>query len=135
LNIKTVDKLDIANIIIFVSFRIILKQGLLLIRRIMMKKLSRIFAIASILMGVMLIPNSAQAWWGGWSPWNWFSGPGWGNYYYPYYGGYNPYYGGYYPYYGGHYPHWGAYPHYGAYHYPYYPYYGYHQAPKSNDNK
>jgi hypothetical protein len=104
----------------------------------MMKKLSRIFAIASILMGVMLIPNSAQAWWGGWAPWNWFSGPGWGSYYpyyggyYPYYGGHYPYYGGYYPYYGGHYPHWGAYPYYGAYHYPYY---GYHQAPKSNDNK
>ncbi len=91
-----------------------------------MKKLSRIFTIASILMGVMLIPNSAQAWWGGWSPWNWFDGPGWNNYY-PYYGGYYPYYGGYYPYYGGYYP----YPYYGGY----YPYYNLYQAPKSNDNK
>lgn len=74
------------------------------------------FLIAStFVVGILLAPLKADAWW--W-PWNgWGGGPwsGWGN---PWYGGYSPY-GGY-PYYGG-YPVYGTYP-YGGYYPPGYAY-------------
>jgi hypothetical protein len=73
----------------------------------------------------------ANAFWGGWNPFNWFddgwgSPWGWGGY--PWYGGGYPWYGGY-PYGGYGYPYGGYPPPYGGYAYPYggygYPYGGY----------
>ncbi len=72
----------------------------------------RKITIAVGLAAVMgLTAGTAQAFWGGWMPWDW-GGP---DYYYPgYYGGY-PGWGGYPGYYGG-YPGWGGYPgYYGGY--------------------
>lgn len=100
------------------------------------KKLSRASAIALCVAGLGLSSmQSAQAFWGGWSPWNWFGGRHW-DYYNPYWGGgpygwgggpynyyqpwgYSPYYGG-----GGYYP-----PYYGGGYYPYSGYYSYSYAP------
>ncbi len=81
-----------------------------------MKRLVYLVAVM-LLVGTsaVFVPSNAQAWWGGWTPWDWMMPGGWDDYYYPYYGGYYPYYGGAYPYYGGAYPCYG-----GAY--PYYPY-------------
>jgi hypothetical protein len=66
-----------------------------------MKRLVHLIAVM-LLVGTsaVFIPSNAQAWWGGWTPWDWMMPGGWGDYYYPYYGGGYPYYGGgYYPYY------------------------------------
>ena len=70
-----------------------------------MKKLLHVFAVALLVSSsTLFVPTQdAEAFFTSWMPWNWMRG--WGNDYYPYYGGY----GGY-PYWGGGYPHWGGYP-------------------------
>ncbi len=86
-------------------------------------KLSKKALIAAILAAGLFTAGSANAWFGGWAPWNWFDDDDWYDYPPPWayvYPGYAPYYGyGYAPYGYGYAPYgygYGAYP-YGAYPY------------------
>jgi len=86
----------------------------------MKKTFARLLGIMLLATSATFVPTqSANAFFGGWSPWNW-GGPGWGGYY-PYHGwghpwGAYPYYGGY-PYHGAWGHPWGAYPYYGGHPY------------------
>jgi hypothetical protein len=94
-----------------------------------MTKATRMILAAAVAGLSALGSLPANAFWGGWNPFNWFSdgwdGP-WHGGGYPWYGGY-PGYGGGYPWYGGYPGYGGVYPWYGGY--PYgvaaYPYGGY----------
>lgn len=82
--------------------------------------------MAALLAGATALAMSpANAFFGGWGPWDWFDND-WYDYPPPwYYGGYPGYYGGYPGYYGGYYPgYYGGYPGWGGYGYGY-PGYGY----------
>ena len=83
--------------------------------------------MAALLAGATALAVSpANAFFGGWGPWDWFDND-WYDYPPPwYYGGYPGYYGGYYPGYYGGYPGWGGY----GYGYPGYGYPGYGYLPQ-----
>ena len=89
-------------------------------------KLKKTLTAALLAGTTALAMSSANAFFGGWGPWDWFDN-GWYDYPY-YYGGYPGYYGGYPGYYGGYPGYYGGYPgYYGGYpgYYGGYPGYGY----------